>query len=110
MNRETEPGLDLFAAAWLDTWKQLGGTLYISTDPQGVCHIGQPEPGEKQAAADHIPTLSVAAHLQFRNAAEWQGAMKAMEILRARTPGATDAIKQHARYWPEVIYRDWIMA
>ncbi|MGJ8537393.1 MAG: hypothetical protein ACSHW2_09590 [Parasphingopyxis sp.] len=82
MNDTNQQGLDLFASAWIMTWQQLGGTVHGDW-------IGQPQQPEGTP-----PVTGCAAHLELQTPEQWEGALKALAIMRVRVPGAIDAIKR----------------
>lgn len=91
------PGLDLFAAAWLDEWARNGGAVIAR--PNGPISISYPvEPG----AADYpepdaaLPE-SVKDSARLFASAHYAGRMRAMVAMLDAVPHAREALADHMR-------------
>ena len=91
------PGLDLFAAAWLEEWTGNGGAVIAR--PDGPCSISYPpEPmGSDYPEPDAALPESVRASARLFASAHYSGRMRAMVALLDAVPHAREALQAHMR-------------
>lgn len=98
-----------FSVPWLLAWTALGGTVRPALGFYGRCPpdlteadladmiiFGKPEPAF-YASRRGLPTLGEAPHMRISSAAEWWGALKALEYLACSMPLGIPAILDAVR-------------
>jgi hypothetical protein len=97
----TAPGLDLFAAAWIEKWTANGGSVLLA--PGGKASIGMPVYDKSRAYTD--PPSALPEDIQNRHreylSARYDGEMRGLLELLELVPGGKDAVKLHVRTFPD---------
>lgn len=106
----TAPGLDLFAAAWVERWTAHGGTMIVNPDGTGnvFCRVnasdvdGYQEPPVEWAEADRQRRMT------------WDDGMftgRTRELLELLdlVPGGRAAVKAHVREYPSFAHAGGIV-
>jgi len=87
------PGLDLFAAAWLQIWTDEGGSVHVEKD--GRATMGFPEgPLAGTGGEADQPNEWEAERARWLNG-HHHGRMRALLDLLERMPGGAAAVKAH---------------
>lgn len=98
------PGLDLFAAAWLEEWTRAGG--YVISRPGGDGSFGYPV----QPPKDDYPEPNAALPYDVRESsrsfsnAHYAGKMRALMAMLDAVPHGRDAVRMHMQSHAIVIY------
>lgn len=91
------PGLDLFAAAWLEEWTRAGGAVTARPDGPGSISY-PPEPvGSDYPEPDAALPESVQASARLFASAHYSGRMRAMVAMLDAVPHARQALQAHMR-------------
>lgn len=91
------PGLDMFAAAWLESWTSAGGSVVL--DHGGRVWIGFKEYSDSPAyhkTNSDIPEAIQQSQRTFRDG-RYHGGMQSLLDLLAAVPFGRDALKAHMR-------------
>lgn len=98
------PGLDLFAAAWLEEWTRSGG--YVISRPDNEGSIGypmDPPQGEYPTPAGHLP-VDVQDRTRAFSSAHYAGKMRAMLAMLDAVPHGREALRVHMQAHAIVSY------
>lgn len=100
------PGLDLFAAAWLEAWTEKGGSVHVQ--PDGKAWIGFPEYELSRSYQEPPATLPEGERRRQRSTMDhaYSGAMRALLDLLETVPGGTAALKAHVGHFPSYALAD----
>lgn len=94
---ELRPGLDLFAATWLQQWADAGGSVQLTSD--GSASVGFPmyhdSPAYVEPAAD-LPEAVRLSQEAFRDA-HYHGKMRGLLAVLDTLPCGYEALKDHMR-------------
>ena len=99
---EIAPGLDLFAAAWLERWQSFGGNVFVDRE-SGKASLCMPMPG-------------VGGHAEIQGEG-WQrdwndgydtGRWRELEELLRLVPGGMKAVAAHVTRFPNTINSKWL--
>jgi len=95
---KTAPGLDLFAATWLDRWQSIGGTVLVDGETHAVSLL-------VSLQDDHRDFDGDAWHRQWRNGYDtgrWHELQEMLELV----PGGMKAVAAHVLKFPEFESQD----
>lgn len=98
------PGLDLFAATWLEEWTRAGG--YVISRPGGEGSFGYPV----EPPMDDYPEPSAALPHEVRESsrtfanAHYAGKMRALMAMLDAMPHGRDALKMHMQSHAIMLY------
>ena len=101
------PGLDLFAAAWLERWLKLGGSMIAKPDGGGYSYC--------LANVEDVPGYVPPSEELPPEQREWRrtwddgmfiGRTRELLDLLELVPGGREAVKAHVRQYPSAVYRD----
>lgn len=99
--KSCEPGLDLFAAAWLERWTALGGSMMVHPDGSGQTgiHVNVTDVPGYKPPPEH---WSKASRQHRMDVDEWMFTGRTRELLELleMVPGGKDAVKAHVRAYP----------
>jgi hypothetical protein len=104
------PGLDLFAAAWLERWLAHGGTMTVNPDGSGNVHCrvnASDVEGYQEPPADW-PEEQRQRRMSWDNAM-FIGRTRELLDLLDMVPGGRDAVKAHVRSYPSFAYAGGIV-
>lgn len=96
------PGLDLFAAAWLERWLAHGGTMIVNPDGTGQSGLPADDPNAKEPP-DGLSDSSREYHRTFSDGIYIGRTRELLDLLEL-VPGGREAVKAHVRAYPSFAY------
>lgn len=94
VNLQSAPGLDLFVAAWLERWQSFGGTVFLDLET-GKTSSCFPMPGEGGR-----PKIEGEGYQRDWTDGFEHGRIRELHELMQLVPGATDALADHIKRYP----------
>jgi hypothetical protein len=88
-------GLDLFAAAWLERFTELGGDVYAYEDGRMLSYFPEPGVGRRPEQCDY-------------ERAKHDGRLRELCDLLHIMPGGREAVLSHLRQWPIAVHCDGV--
>ena len=96
------PGLDLFAAAWLERWLHHGGSLTVN--PDGTGHMFARVSSSDSPNHEPLPDNASDSYRDFVEG-QFNGRTRELMDLLELVPGGREAVKAHVRAFPSFAYK-----